>query len=121
MKEDRQQLIDSKFSELARELKIEFDDRDWEDQLRKELWNISIYRSVFLVLVFAIVITSIVIMASSLIFNGKELFGIFIKEKYFYIGMLITLTISMGLNFGLLNLRKEKIKTFLFLNQLNNQ
>ena len=37
MKEDRQQLIDSKFSELARELKIEFDDRDWEDQLRKEL------------------------------------------------------------------------------------
>ena len=121
MKEDRQQIIDSKFGELASKFKMELDDKGREEPLVKELVNTSIYKRVFQVILLTILIIFLAIMITGLQFNGKELFGIFIKEKYFYNAMMITLTICMGLNFGLLNLRKEKIKTFLFLNQLNNQ
>ena len=120
MNEGQQKIINSRLEELAQELKLDLNDEDWEERLRKDLKNTKIYGKIYIVLIGVILIISIVILTIGLIFKGEELFGIFMKEKYFDTAMLITCILILGLNYGPLIMRREKIKAFLFLYQVRD-
>ena len=120
MNEGQQKIINSRLEELARELKLDLNNEAWEERLRKDLNNTKTYGKIYFASIGVILGISIVIMTIGLIFKGQELFGILIKEKYFDTALLITMVLILGLNYGPLIIKREKIKAFLFLYQIRD-
>ena len=54
----------------------------------------------------------------ALIADGETIFGILIKEQYLYQSIIITSIAGMFSFAGIFELKKERIKTFLLLNDL---
>ena len=118
MNESREQIITSKFEELKKNLKINTDENSWQDDLIKELKATSrsykIYRIIGLIFMGGAGIMLIL----GFVAEGETIFGILIKEKYYSIGLLIIMIATIFSSVGKLELKKDRIKTFLLLKDL---
>lgn len=120
MEKIKPQHISSKIDELQKTLKIDTMAKDWESKIKKELrsmtFNYKISRIVSFIFVGAFAILGLV----ALFADGGTVFGIEIKEPYLYVSIIVTSLSAIIINAGNMQLRMDRIKTFLFLKDLNN-
>lgn len=120
MEKIKPQHISSKIDKLQKTLKIDTMAKDWESKIKKELrsmtFNYKISRIVSFIFVGAFAILGLV----ALFADGGTVFGIEIKEPYLYVSIIVTSLSAIIINAGNMQLRMDRIKTFLFLKDLNN-
>jgi hypothetical protein len=120
MKEENEQTISEKIEELKKDLKIRTEDEDWLESLDKELKSITtsykISRAVGFLFMGGFAILGLV----ALIADDGSVLGIEIKNQYLYVSIIVTSISSIILNAGNSRIRMDRIKTFLFLNDLES-
>lgn len=119
MKEDNEQTISLKIKELKNDLKIKTEEKDWLENLNKELKSVTtsykISRAVGFLFMGGFAILGLI----ALVADGGTVLGIEIKSQYLYISIIVTSVSSIILNAGNARIRMDRIKTFLFLNDLD--
>ena len=119
MKEESEQTISLKIEELKKDLKVKIEEKDCLENLKKELKSVTISykisRAVGFLFMGGFAILGLVALAA----DGDSVLGIEIKNQYLYLSIIVTSVSSVILNTGNARIRMDRIKTFLFLNDLD--
>lgn len=121
MNEATKVIIDKKLEELGYYLKIDTSERDWRDQLSKELKGARLSFKFYRALGIFIMTVAGVIMMVSFFSKGETILGIEIKDNYFYGFMTFLLTSNMLIFGGKAELKLDRLKTFKLLHDLEKE
>jgi len=121
MKNENKQTINSKLDELTKYLNIDTNENSWEYDLLRALKATTTYTNVFRIIGQIIMGGSIVIALIALGADGGTVLGIEVKEIYFPVFLVIGLLSNLFISHGKMELKKERIKTFLLLKDLSNE
>lgn len=121
MQNENKQAINSKLEELTKYLKIDTNENSWEYDLHRELKASTIYTNVFRIIGLIVMGGSIIIALIAFGADGGTVLGIEVKEIYFPVFMVIAFLSNLFISHGKMELKKERIKTFLLLKDLNNE
>ena len=121
MNESKEQIINTKLEELKRHLKVDTSEKDWESKVKKELRSMSINCKISRIVSFIFVGGFAILGLVALVVDGGSVFGIEIKEQYLYVSIIVTSISAIIINVGNMQLKMDRIKTFLSLNDLNKQ
>ncbi len=119
MNEINEQKINSKLEELQKYLKIDTSENSWEYDLQKELKVTNIYFNIFRVIGLIIMVASAIIALIAFFADDLTILGFEIKEIYLPIFFLIAMLFNLLITQGKMELKKDRIKTFLLLKELN--
>lgn len=113
--------IDLKLNELKRDLKIDPSDAEWQKNLLKKLRIIRIEHRIFLAISLMIVVSTSGLMFITLLFEGKAWHGLEFNRQLFFLLFIINFSTLVFTVAGSLRVKKHKIKTLLFLQDLKNE
>ena len=113
--------VDLKLKELQTDLKINANDPEWQKTIHEKLRNTGIEHRIYLVISLIILVSSSVLMFCTLFFEGKTWNGIEFNRQFFFLLFVVNITAVVFTMVGSLRLRKYKIKTIIFLNELKNE
>lgn len=114
------QNLDLKIRKLADSWKIDTSEKGWEHKLLKE------YKSMKYTYIFSFVagmiltIPAAIITLLALVAEGNTIFGIEMDQNTFAVALIITLSSSISMKTAGLKLRFERIKTLVFLKEINH-
>lgn len=118
MKEKNEQNICDKIEELKIDLKIKTEEEACLENLNKELKSVTgsykISRAVGFLFMGGFAILGLV----ALVADVETVLGVEIKNEYLYVSILVTSISSIILNAGNARIRMDRIKTFIFLNDI---
>jgi hypothetical protein len=112
--------IDFKLKELQADLKIDANDPEWQKNIHKKLRNTRNEHRIYLVISLMILVSTSVLMFITLFFEGKNWHGIEFNRQHFFLLFTVNFSALVFTMVGSLRLRKHKIKTIIFLNELKN-
>jgi len=119
MQEEQQHIIDSKVDELSKYLKIDTNESGWHDGLVKELKSTNISYKIAKVIGLVFIIGSAIMAFVSFFIEGELILGLKINEHFLMAFFAINLISLIFILIGKFELKKERIKTFLLLRDLN--
>ena len=119
MKEENEQTISLKIEELKKDLKIRTEEKGWLGKLNKELKSVTISYKISHTVGFLFMGGFAILGLIALAADGGTVLGIEIKNQYLYVSIIVTSVSSVILNAGNARIRMDRIKTFLFLNDLD--
>lgn len=121
MIESNEQIINTKLEELKRYLKVDTTEKDWENKINKEFRAMTVNHKISRIVSFIFVGGFTILGLIALVVDGGSLFGIEIKEQYLYVSILVTSISAIIINVGNMQLKMDRIKTILFLNDLSKR
>ncbi len=114
------QTLNPKIEKLAKDWKINIDERDWPDKLRKEYKTMKFNYIFSRVLILSVALVSTIIALIALFADSDSvILGIVMNQKTFAVALIISISSSLSMNAIGLKLRFDRLKTFLFLKELN--
>ncbi len=119
MQEEQHEIINSKMDELSKYLKIDTNENGWHDGLVKELKSTNVLYKIYQVIGLGIMIGSAIMAFVSFLIEGELILGLKIKEHFLMAFFTINLISLIFILIGKMELKKERIKTFLLLRDLN--
>lgn len=119
MNESGDQIINSKLEELHTYLKIDTYENSWRDDLIRELKSTNINYKIYRIIGLIFMIGSAIMAFIALLVEGETILGSKIKEHVLMAFFMINLISLIFILVGKLELKKDRIKTFLLLHDLN--
>ena len=113
--------IDKKLEELSKYLRIDTAEKDWRDQLSKELKGARLSHKIYRAMGIIFMASSGIFMIVSFFAKGETILGIEIKDNYFFFFMLLVMMSNLFIFGGKAELKMDRLKTFLFLHNLEKE
>jgi hypothetical protein len=121
MQGTHKEAVDFKLKELQADLKIDTSDPEWQKTIHEKLRNTRIEHRIYLAISLIILVSSSVLMFCTLFYEGKTWYGIELNRQLFFLLFIVNLSALVFTMVGSLRLRKYKLKTIIFLNELGNE